>query len=102
LRDLDITDIKLFDSAALYLICLIGLSWIGSYLIGKCWVGLLRTWVGSGWVQQIGPMSIYGDIARSSAYLEICCVQLGLPARRETNYRIGLSATIGVQNTGHR
>ena len=50
---MDINDIKLFDNFALFLAvaCLPGLRWVGSCLFGK-------TCVGSGSVQQIGPMSI--------------------------------------------
>jgi len=37
-----IVDVKLFDTVALYLFCVLGLAWVGFCLLGRRWVGLDR------------------------------------------------------------
>jgi len=37
-----IVDVKLFDTVALDLFCVLGLAWVGFCLLGRRWVGLDR------------------------------------------------------------
>jgi len=65
----------------LHCTCSSCLGWVGSCLFGKCWAGLLREWVGSGYVQQIGPMSISELAPTPHPYPNLLSELLPLPKR---------------------